>query len=72
MIGRDGLYAGVAGPSSDITSSTRIDVGNNWYRGDALKNTDVTIDGSRSFRRMLSLWLNYLRRLKSMLLLGEM
>jgi hypothetical protein len=54
MTGRDGLYAGVTGPSN-ITSATRINVGNNRYRADALKNNDVTTDGSRSFRRKLSL-----------------
>jgi hypothetical protein len=55
MTGCDGLYAGVTGPSSDITSFTRIVVGNNRYRADALKNTDVTTDDNRSFRRKLSL-----------------
>ena len=55
MIDRDGLYAGVTGPSRDITSATRIDVGNNRFRTDALKNSDVTTDGSCSFRRKLSL-----------------
>ena len=56
MIGRDGFYAGVTGPSSDITSATRIDIGKNKYRADALKDTDVTTDGSRSFRRKISLF----------------
>jgi len=55
MTGCDCLYAGVTGPSSDITSFTRIDVGNNRHRADALKNADVTADDIRSFRRKLNL-----------------
>lgn len=55
MTGCDALYAGVTGSNSDITSFTRIIVGNNRHRADALKNTDVTTDDNRSFRRKLSL-----------------
>jgi len=72
VIGRNCLHADVIGSSSDNTSATRIDVGNNRCRGDALKNMDVTTDGSSSFRRKHGLRLKYLRRLKSMLLFGEM
>jgi len=55
VTGFDGLYAGVTGPGSDITSFTRIDVGNNRHRADALKNADVTTYDNCSFRRKLSL-----------------
>jgi hypothetical protein len=72
LIGGGDLYTGVRGASSDITSVTRIDVCNNRYRADALKKTDVTTDGSCSFRRKLSFLAYIFRRQKNMLLLGEL
>jgi len=60
MIGGDGLHAGVNGTNNDITSFTRVDVGKNMYRADVLNNTDVTTDGSLSFRRKLRFGLNIL------------